>query len=62
MKVIATVEGYSKSLEIVCFVTPAGAISQDRKDNHDQDRKEDDNDQDFNGGEQYAAQSDDGTK
>jgi len=62
MKVICNLQGIRNCLEIVCFVTPAGAISQDRKDNHDQDRKEDDNNQDFNGGEQNTAQSDDGTK
>jgi len=46
----------------VGFVTPAGAVSQNGKDNHNEDRKEDDNNQHLDGGKQKAAQSYDGTK
>ncbi len=49
-------------LEIVCFVTPAGAISQNGKDNNNEDRDEDYDDQHLDGGKQKAAQSDDGAE
>ncbi len=54
--------GCSNCSEIVCFVTPAGAVSQNGKDNHDKDGEKDDNNQDLDGGKQKAAQSDDRTK
>jgi len=55
-------EDCSNCLKIVCFVTPAGTVSQNGKDNHNEDREEDDNNQHLDGGKQKAAQSDDGAK
>jgi hypothetical protein len=52
----------SQGLEIVCFVTPAGAVSQNRKDDHSHDCKEYHDNQYFYGGEQKAPQRDDRTK
>jgi hypothetical protein len=61
MKVIAT-RKCSDCLEIVCFVAPAGAVSQNLKDNHGEYSEEDDNNQHFDGNKQKAAQGDDGTQ
>ncbi len=62
MKVICNLQGIRNCLEIVCFVTPAGAVSQNGKDNHNEDREEDNDNQYLDGGKQKAAQGDDRTK
>jgi len=49
-------------LEIFYFVTAAGAVSQDRKNDHYYYGNEYHDDQDFHGRQQEAAEREDGTK